>query len=73
MAITHHNVTQLLGRFTLVCRMRAWALCHSLAFDVSVGDLWCAVARRAPGGRVRVGGRFPHDLHRVLVPSRSAC
>lgn len=45
-----------------------WPLCHSLAFDVSVWEIWGALPR---GGRLvvvpeSVAGS-PEDFHRVLV------
>ncbi len=67
--LTHANVTQLLG--TLDTRLPAagvWSHAHSLAFDVSVWEIFGALLR---GGRVVVIGdavaRSSADLHRTLV------
>ena len=56
-AVTHHNVTQLLGSLHGDLRgARVWAQCHSLAFDASVEeDLECPAARGSGGGGSRVG------------------
>jgi nonribosomal peptide synthetase DhbF len=68
-AITHHNVTQLLGSLAGgLPGAGVWALCHSLAFDVSVWEIFGALLR---GGRLvvvpeSVAGS-PEDLHEVLV------
>ena len=68
-ALTHSNVTQLLG--SLDARLPAagvWSHSHSLAFDVSVWEIFGALLR---GGRVVVIGeqtaRSPQDLHAALV------
>ena len=52
-AITHHNVTQLLESLDagLARRRRVWTQCHSLAFDVSVWEIWGALLH---GGRLVV-------------------
>ena len=68
-AITHHNVTQLLGSLDAgLPAAGVWPLCHSLAFDVSVWEIFGALLR---GGRLlvvpeEVAGS-PEDLHEVLV------
>ena len=68
-AITHHNVTQLLASLDagLPCP-GVWPLCHSLAFDVSVWEIWGALLR---GGRVVVVpedvASSPEDFHALLV------
>ena len=51
------------------CRRRAvWSQCHSLAFDVSVWEIWGALLH---GGRLVVVpesvARSPEDLHALLV------
>jgi amino acid adenylation domain-containing protein/thioester reductase-like protein len=68
-AVTHQSVTQLLGSLDAgLPTAGVWALCHSLAFDVSVWEIFGALLR---GGRLvvvpeEVAGS-PEDLHRVLV------
>ncbi|WP_227371251.1 AMP-binding protein, partial [Mycobacterium fragae] len=68
-AITHHNVTQLLGSLdSRLPRAKVWAQCHSLAFDASVEQIWGALLH---GGRVvvvpeSVAGS-PQDFHALLV------
>ena len=69
MAVTHHNVTQLLEALdTDVPRAGVWTQCHSLAFDVSVCEIWGALLR---GGRLVVVSesvaRSPEDFHALLV------
>ena len=65
-AVTHHNVTQLLdvtGRRP-AAPGQVWTQCHSLAFDFSVWEIWGALLR---GGRLvvvpesvaRLTGRLP--------------
>ena len=68
-AITHHNITQLLASLdTDVDRAGVWALCHSLAFDVSVWEIWGALLH---GGRLVVVPesvtQSPEDFHALLV------
>ena len=65
-AITHHNVTQLLETLDadLALAGQVWSQWHSLAFDVSVWEIWGALLY---GGRlvvvpesvVALAGRFP--------------
>ncbi|MGA9358096.1 MAG: amino acid adenylation domain-containing protein, partial [Mycobacterium sp.] len=68
-AITHHNVTQLLASLDAgLPSAGVWPLCHSLAFDVSVWEIFGALLR---GGRVvvvpeEVAGS-PEDFHALLV------
>ena len=51
-AITHHNVTQLLATLDAgLPRAGVWPQCHSLAFDVSVWEIFGALLR---GGRLVV-------------------
>ncbi|OMC52179.1 non-ribosomal peptide synthetase [Mycobacterium sp. IS-836] len=71
-ATTHSNVTELLS--TLDGGLPApgvWALCHSLAFDVSVWEIFGALLR---GGRVVVASEevtaSPDDFHALLVAER---
>ncbi|WP_082994496.1 non-ribosomal peptide synthetase [Mycobacterium sp. 1245801.1] len=71
-AITHCNVTELLGSLGAgLPGTGTWALCHSLAFDVSVWEIFGALLR---GGRLVVVSEpvtsSPHELHRVLVAER---
>ncbi|WP_142760732.1 AMP-binding protein, partial [Mycobacterium sp. MFM001] len=67
-AITHHNVTQLLRSLDAgLPAPGVWALCHSLAFDVSVWEIFGALLR---GGRLVVVPESldgAPDLHDVLV------
>ena len=71
-AVAHRNVTQLLE--TLDAGLPAsgvWPLCHSLAFDVSVWEIFGALLR---GGRLVVVpesvAASPEDFHDVLVAER---
>ncbi len=65
-AITHHNVTRLLEALDVELAPRqVWSQWHSLAFDVSVCEIWGALLR---GGRLVVVpesmARAPHRLSR---------
>ncbi|WP_201377279.1 AMP-binding protein, partial [Mycobacterium intracellulare] len=67
--ISHRNVTQLLGSLRAgLPAAGVWALCHSLAFDVSVWEIFGALLR---GGRLVVVpdavARSPEELHALLV------
>ena len=68
-AITHHNVTELLATLDAgLPRAGVWPLCHTLAFDVSAWEIFGALLR---GGRVvvvpeSVAGS-PEDFHALLV------
>ncbi len=58
-AVTHHNVTQLMESLDagLPTRVKVWPQCHSLAFDASVWEISGSVAAwRAGGGGARGGG-----------------
>ena len=70
-AITHHTVTQLLESLDAGLELspgQAWTLCHSLAFDFSVWEIFGALLH---GGRLVVVPesvvRSPEDLHALLV------
>jgi glycopeptidolipid biosynthesis protein len=68
-AITHHNLTQLLASLDhWLAPEQVWSQWHSLAFDVSAWEMWGALLR---GGRLVVVpesvGRSPEDLHALLV------
>ena len=71
-AVSHQNVTQLLASLDAeVPRAGVWSQCHSLAFDVSVWEIFGALLG---GGRVVVVpdavAHSPDDLHAVLVAER---
>ncbi|KUH92327.1 hypothetical protein AU186_07860 [Mycobacterium sp. GA-1999] len=68
-AITHRSVTHLLGSLDAgLPRSGVWPLCHSLAFDVSVWEIFGALLR---GGRLVVVpesvASAPDELHALLV------
>ena len=68
-AVTHHNVTQLMASLDAgLPRQGVWPQCHSYAFDVSVWEIWAALLG---GGRLvvvpeSVAGS-PDDFHALLV------
>ncbi|WP_157104568.1 condensation domain-containing protein, partial [Nocardia kruczakiae] len=72
-AATHHNVTQLLVSLDTGAPVseQVWAQCHSLAFDVSVWEIWAPLLH---GGRLVVIPdsitRSPTDFHDVLAAER---
>ncbi|CAN3130011.1 non-ribosomal peptide synthase/polyketide synthase [Mycobacterium sp. smrl_JER01] len=71
-AITHRNVTQLMESLDAdILRGGVWTQCHSLAFDVSVCEMWGALLT---GGRVVVvsesTARSPEEFHALLVAER---
>jgi amino acid adenylation domain-containing protein/non-ribosomal peptide synthase protein (TIGR01720 family) len=69
-AITHHNVIQLLASLEAGMELsgQVWSQWHSLAFDVSVCEIWGALLQ---GGRLVVVpesvARSPQDFHALLV------
>ncbi|MDO3639691.1 amino acid adenylation domain-containing protein, partial [Mycolicibacterium arseniciresistens] len=68
-AVTHHSVTRLLASLDAgLPNPGVWPLCHSLAFDVSVWEIFGALLR---GGRLVVIpetlAASPEDFHEVLV------
>ena len=69
-AIAHHNVTQLLesAEPELAAPGQVWTQFHSLAFDFSVWEIWCALLH---GGRLVVVPEevavSPDDFHALLV------
>ncbi|ORA59898.1 non-ribosomal peptide synthetase, partial [Mycolicibacterium insubricum] len=71
-AVTHHNVTRLLeGLDSGLPRPGVWALCHSLAFDWSVAEIWGALLH---GGRLVVVPEevttSPEEFHALLVAEK---
>ncbi|MGD1257808.1 amino acid adenylation domain-containing protein, partial [Mycobacterium seoulense] len=68
-AVTHQNATQLLARMDAgLPRAGVWSQWHSLAFDVSVHEIFGALLH---GGRLVVVpesvARSPEDFHALLV------
>ncbi|MDM4142335.1 non-ribosomal peptide synthetase, partial [Mycobacterium sp. FLAC0960] len=68
-AVTHHNVTQLLLSLDAQLGLgHVWSHCHSLAFDFSVWELFGSLLR---GGRLVVVPdpvvRSPEDLRALLI------
>ncbi len=69
-AVTHHNVIQLLASLEAGMELdgQVWSQWHSLAFDVSVCEIWGALLC---GGRLVViaesVARSPQDFHALLV------
>jgi non-ribosomal peptide synthetase component F len=68
-AVTHANVTQLMASLDAgLPTPGVWALCHTLAFDVSAWEIFGALLR---GGRLVVASESmassPQDLHALLV------
>ena len=68
-AVTHHNVTQLLSTLSAgLPRGGVWSQWHSYGFDVSVWEIFGALLH---GGRLVVVPdavvRSPDDFHRLLV------
>ncbi len=70
-AVSHHNVTQLLASLDAglpIPATGAWSQCHSLAFDVSVGEIFGALLH---GGRLVVVpesvSASPSDFQDLLV------
>ena len=69
-AVTHHNVTQLLESLDAGLELagQVWTQWHSLAFDFSVWEIWGALLH---GGRLVVVpesvARSPEDFHALLV------
>ncbi|PIB73330.1 non-ribosomal peptide synthetase, partial [Mycobacterium celatum] len=67
-AVTHHNVTQLMESLDTHLPVQAWAQCHSYAFDASVEEIWGALLH---GGRLVVVpesvAHSPEDFHALLV------
>ncbi len=74
-AVTHHNVTQLLESLDAgLPRAGVWTQCHSLAFDVSVWEIFgCAVPWWAAGGGARGGGGLSGGLPRVAGRRTGQC
>ncbi|EUA33518.1 AMP-binding enzyme family protein [Mycobacterium xenopi 4042] len=67
-------MTQLLASLDTHLPAGVWSHCHSLAFDVSVWEIFGALLR---GGRLVVipesVARSPQDLHGVLASERVVC
>jgi amino acid adenylation domain-containing protein/non-ribosomal peptide synthase protein (TIGR01720 family) len=73
-AITHHNVIQLFDALEVDLSLasgQVWSQWHSLAFDVSVWEIWGALLR---GGRLAIVPesvvRSPEDFLALLVRDR---
>ncbi|BCI90478.1 hypothetical protein NIIDMKKI_56840 [Mycobacterium kansasii] len=73
-AITHHNLTQLIMSFDPGlpgAPEQVWSQWHSYAFDFSVWEIWGALLR---GGRLVVVPEWvaasPTDFHDLLVSQR---
>ena len=73
-AVTHHNVTQLIDSLNVGLEPgseRVWSQCHSYAFDFSVWEIFGALLH---GGRLVVVpesvAHSPEDFHAVLVAER---
>ncbi len=71
-AVTHHNVTQLMESFDAgLPRGGVWTQCHSFAFDFSVWEIWGPLLH---GGRLMVVPdavvRSPEDFHALLVAEK---
>ncbi|WP_141681210.1 AMP-binding protein, partial [Mycobacterium malmoense] len=71
-AVTHHNVTQLLESVDRELELGGvWSQCHSLAFDFSVWEIFGSLLR---GARLVIVPddivRSPEDLHAMLVRER---
>ncbi|MFQ2875479.1 non-ribosomal peptide synthase/polyketide synthase [Mycobacterium sp. MS3] len=70
-AVTHHNVTELLGSVAANVEGQVWSQWHSLAFDVSVCEMFGALLS---GGRLVVVPesmtRAPEEFHALLVAER---
>ncbi|WP_431523748.1 amino acid adenylation domain-containing protein [Mycobacterium shigaense] len=67
-AVTHHNVTQLVTSVNALPPQQVWSQWHSYSFDVSVWEIWSALLH---GGRLVVVpesvASSPEDLHALLV------
>ncbi|EUA07769.1 AMP-binding enzyme family protein [Mycobacterium xenopi 4042] len=74
-AITHRNVVELMASLdnSLELDGQVWSQWHSLAFDVSVCEIWGALLHGAAGGGARAGARSPAELHDLLVAERLMC
>ncbi|WP_156675655.1 AMP-binding protein, partial [Mycobacterium sp. E188] len=71
-AVTHHNVTQLLESVHDELALgRVWSQCHSLAFDFSVWEIFGSLLH---GGRLVIVPdavvRSPEDLRTMLIRER---
>ncbi len=69
-AVTHHNVTQLIAALDAgLPPVKVWPHCHSLAFDASVWEIWAPLLH---GGRVVVVPeavvRSPQEFHDLRSP-----
>src|SRR5271168_2434696 len=71
-AVSHHNVTQLLASLDAYLPVAGvWTQCHTYGFDTSVWETWGALLH---GGRTVVVpdsvARSPEDFHALLVSER---
>ena len=76
-AITHHNITQLIGSLDAGPALMSGQVWSAVSFVcvrcLGVGDLRCPAAWRAASRRPRDSGGLPEDLHALLVAEKCQC